>query len=373
MGVVNMLSRTKTLICKLIPYDVAKDIKFFFQNYAVITRELFQFRAIRKSQKQRIFYLGKTWHSNLGDLAQHYCIKQWIAENYPNSDAFEFEDHTVIYKYTKFTYKLKQTIRPNDIIVFQSGYTTQDLGGYHELMHRMVIQAVPDANILMFPQTVFFKEEVNRKRTSQIYNTAKNMLFLARDKVSYEMSKEMFPDIKVLLFPDIVTSLIGTYPYNSDRHGVLFCCRDDTEKFYDDNEIDELINRIKKMTMVEKTDTTISEDIYEIRANLKGFIDREIKKYSRYKAIVTDRYHGTIFSLIANTPVIVIKTNDHKVVTGVDWFKGVYDSHVFLADSLDNAYELVKSTLNNYPCNRLEPYFKPNYYDNLKDIFENKE
>ena len=33
-------------------------------------------------QVSRVFYLGITEHSNLGDMAQHYCIKNWIEENY---------------------------------------------------------------------------------------------------------------------------------------------------------------------------------------------------------------------------------------------------------------------------------------------------
>lgn len=51
---------------------------------------------------------------------------------------------------------------------------------------------------------------------------------------------------------------------------------------------------------------------------------------SHYKVVITDRYHGTIFSLIANTPVIIIKSTDHKVTTGADWFKGIYDDYVYV-------------------------------------------
>ncbi len=60
------------------------------------------------------------------------------------------------------------------------------------------------------------------------------------------------------------------------------------------------------------------------------------------KLIITDRYHGTILSLVAGTPVIVIKTTDHKVTTGAEWFRGVYDDYVYLAESLQQAYDIAK-------------------------------
>ena len=42
------------------------------------------------------------------------------------------------------------------------------------------------------PQTIFFKEEKNRKKCADNHNKAANMLFLARDMDSYEMAKLMF-------------------------------------------------------------------------------------------------------------------------------------------------------------------------------------
>ena len=86
--------------------------------------------------------------------------------------------------------------------------------------------------------------------------------------------------------------------------------------------------------------------------------------------VITDRYHGTIFSLVAGTPVIIIKTTDHKVVTGAEWFRGVYDDYVYLAETLDEAYELAKKLLSASLTNRLLPYFEKNYYDKLPAILE---
>ena len=96
---------------------------------------------------KRIFYLGITAHVNLGDLGQHYCILKWIQENYPDYSLVQFEADPVVYQKYDFIQRFKKVYRPQDIILFQSGYTTQDLGGYHNLMHEMVVEAMPDARI----------------------------------------------------------------------------------------------------------------------------------------------------------------------------------------------------------------------------------
>lgn len=92
--------------------------------------------------------------------------------------------------------------------------------------------------------------------------------------------------------------------------------------------------------------------------------------YSKYKVVITDRYHGTIFSLVACTPVIVLKTTDHKVITGAEWFKGIYDDYLFRAESLEEAYIKLKDTITLRHEYKLKPYFKAEYYDKLKAEIE---
>lgn len=318
----------------------------------------------------RVFYLGITNHSNLGDMAQHYCILNWIKTNYPTYQLVKFESDTVVDDRFGFIEKLKKVYRPSDIILFQSGYCTQDLGGNHEYMHRLIIDNMPEAKILMMPQTIYFQHEENRSRTSESYNRAKHMLFLARDFVSFKDAQSMFPAIQVKAFPDIVTTLIGTMSFNKKRNGVCICCRNDGEKLYTDQQIEGLANKVRATASVVITDTTIKESYKKIRHNLKYYIEREISNYAQFEVMITDRYHGTIFSLAAGTPVIILKTTDHKVTTGADWFKGVYDDYVYVAESLDDAFDIYQR-ISKKPCNhKLPSYFLDNYYNKLKAYFE---
>ncbi|MDO5558735.1 MAG: polysaccharide pyruvyl transferase family protein [Oscillospiraceae bacterium] len=318
----------------------------------------------------RIFYLGIPAHSNLGDLAQGVCIRRWLKKHYPDKHVVEIETNALVNTSFPLLDMLKKTYQQGDFIVFQSGYTTTDLGGYADEMHRAVIQVLPDARILMMPQTIFFEHKENEDKTAKVYSMAKNMLFLARDRVSFAMACNMFDNTHIKQFPDIVTTLIGTKEYKHKRDGILFCCRDDVEKFYSDKDIADLIKKCEDFSTVSRTDTTKYGNRLEIVNNAEKFIYEEIDNYAHYKVIITDRYHGTILSLVAGTPVIIIKSNDHKVITGAEWFKGVYDDYVYVADSLDNAYDIAKNLYNKELAHMLSPYFENMYYDKLPRIFK---
>lgn len=324
-----------------------------------------------ESAPNRVFYLGITEQPNLGDMAQHYCILKWISENYPTYELVKFESSVVTDNRFSFIPKFKSLYRPQDIIVFQSGYCTQDLGGDHELMHRLICDNIPDAHILMMPQTIYFQHQENMKRTANSYNGAKNMLFLARDFISYDMAKSMFPDIVVKAYPDIVTTLIGTLEFKNKREGVCLCTRNDGEKYYTDEQLASLVSKLEKNTSVHKKDTQGKVSFKTIRENLQHYIEEEIESYSHFKVTITDRYHGTIFSLCAGTPVIIIKTTDHKVTTGADWFKGIYDDYVYVAKDLDNAIEIYNQLMTKKFEHKMMAHMKKEYYDKLKQLFEN--
>lgn len=315
---------------------------------------------------KRIFYFGIPEHSNLGDLAQYYCIKNFLKKYY--SEYVVIEVFTRNYLDNSFGLRdyLKSTIKKDDLIFFQSGYCTQDIGGREDYMHQAVITDFPDNQLVMLPQTVFFNSIERELQASRIYDAHKKLYFFARDVVSYEIAKKMFPHIPVECYPDIVTTLIGHYEYSFKRNGVLFCIRNDSEKYYSENEIKTLIDYLSGKEKCDRVDTTIHEEPDVIRNNLKKYIEGYFEKFAHYKLIITDRYHGTIFSLISNTPVIVIQTKDHKVKTGVDWFKGHYADQVFLAKTIEEAAAIADKILGNHIYQKNEDYFEKEYYAKLR-------
>lgn len=336
----------------------------------VYTIQLYFFMNGTKG-RNRVFYLGRTENNNLGDNGQYYCIRKWINNNYPDFQLYMVCSSIITYKLRSWMYVFTRNFNyDKDIIIFQSGYCTQDLGGDHPLMHEMICEQLKEARILMMPQTIYFQHEENRQRISRNHNGAKNMLFLARDRFSFEQAQKMFPNIRVVLFPDIVTTLIGKYNFSRNRDKIFLCCRDDGEKFYSEEDIEHLRNRLMALAPVDFGDTQSPLSGDELRKVLKLSIEEEIERLSQYKVVVTDRYHGTIYALCANTPVIIIKTKDHKVTTGADWFKGVYDNHIYVAKDLNDAYEKAEAICKSFNYIPLHSYFEDNYYSGLKEIFE---
>ncbi len=322
-----------------------------------------------KEEQKNIWYFCAPAHENLGDLAQYICITKWIKENYSEYNIVEIPSMGILRFHQKIIKLLDKYIKNEDVFIFQSGYTMSDEHP-DDRVRKLILNRYKNNRCLIFPQTILYK---NNQKFIEMRNTLekrKNLLLLARDKTTYEYAKEKFVTTDVLLYPDIVTSLIGSYSSNKNRSGIALCVRNDGEKYYSDEEILDLKDKLSIYENIEITDTECKEINSVNIENATINVMNKINKFSTYKIIVTDRYHGTIFSLIAGTPVIVIKTNDHKVSSGVNWFKGIYDDNVWYCDSLDAVVDKVKEIHNNHNYKELDAYFKTEYYDKLKEKFE---
>lgn len=97
-------------------------------------------------------------------------------------------------------------------IIFHGGGNFGDLYSHHHELRHTVLNDFTDYKIVMFPQTVFFKNETNKMTTVENFAKHKGELFLAaRDQNSLGILKEMFKEvnkIKVELLPDMAF-LIG--------------------------------------------------------------------------------------------------------------------------------------------------------------------
>lgn len=329
-------------------------------------------KEVHTIEPKNIWYLDIPTHSNLGDLAQYWRIKLWLAENYPDYKVHEISAQTICYAEENFLSLMKKR-KKDDLIFFQSGYCTQDLGGTHDYIHKLVIKAIKDIPIIMMPQTILYLNKENEKSASKIYSVNRNVFILCRDFVSLDIAKRIFPHNTVMAYPDIVTSMIGSLkvPTKDSRKGIMMCCRNDSEKYYSDESLLQLSIELKKIDNVTRSDTTVSCDYTQLKNDISAHVLEMIRDFMNYKLIITDRYHGTIFSLIAGTPVIVIKTNDHKVITGVDWFKGIYDKRVCYIENISDVAKKSEEIINSYPYEQPHSYFNENYYMKLKKVIDN--
>jgi len=300
----------------------------------------------RFADKKKIFLFCTPTHSNLGDQAQLYCWLRLFARWYP--------EHRVICVPTRI--RLPQTIdtirkvlRHDDLIFIHSGYLIFDI--HPELPFILdIVRSFRNHPVTILPQTVNLMYGAKREEVADIFNSHPNLTLMCRDEVSYGKAQALFPNAMLKLFPDVVTSLIGSsnFKYDGKREGVLLCVRNDLEKFYTDEDIASLRSRFGNIR-VDVKDTTIKADEKQWFSRRETLIRTMISDMATYKVVITDRYHGTIFSQIAATPTVVIASTDHKLSSGVKWFPtDLFNDYICFANSLDEAYtkaaEILKRT-----------------------------
>ena len=317
-----------------------------------------------------IWYFGVPTHQNLGDQAQKFVILSWLARNYPDHRVIKIPSVCFNGGVRRTISAIREAISPEDLIVMQSGHT---MDGLHpdETAHRAIPDAFPDNRVVFFPTSIEFASRGGMRKDARAINKHPRTLFLARDPVSAGKARDLYPDIDVRLYPDVVTSLIGRYRFRESRSGLLLCTRNDGEKLYSYEEIDCLADKLTALGPLDRTDTTVDWksvglDSDEAWKRIEGVID----SYSRYRVVVTDRYHGTIFARIAGTPVVVLRTTDHKVTSGAEWFTNAGDEAIAVAGGLEQVSSLARGFMERFPDGAPAPAFAAPYYEGLKDVIE---
>lgn len=343
-------------------FRILRKIEFLRSQHYIRKQKNILANQIRdRRNTKRIFYFCPPTHSNLGDQAQYFCWLRLFEEWHPG-----YEVICVPQEYsTPATIQLiKNYVQADDLIYIHSGYLIFDP---HPELHFLcnVVDSFKDRQITILPQTVNLLDDRMQRYVSDCFNSHPNLTLLCRDEISLDKAQKLFTGCRLKLMPDVVTSLIGNreFYYEHDRDGILFCVRNDDEKLYTTEQIDELRERFNGIK-TRMCDTTIEASIWKWDRNREALIRSMLERFARFQLIITDRYHGTIFSQIENTPVIVLSSTDHKLSSGVNWFpKDLFSDNMHFARSLEEAYDLAQVILSRKGHITFNTtYFKDNYY-----------
>lgn len=337
----------------------------WLENHMPLDVEL---RKMMEMKSPRIILLGAPAHSNLGDQAQTYCIQSLVRKIWPERGVAVFEGNPLRKNYYYLLYFIRKIIAPEDILFVHSGYHCTDLFQKEEDLNEKIVRLFPERKIVFFPQTIHFKSEDSLERSKKIYNSHGNLTIMCRDEVSYGLAKEYYTKCKLILMPDVVTSLIGRRSYSENRKGIMLCLRgaENEESNITEEQKQLLINKLTELREVKVTDTDSPLKWSEIREKRGEVIEKEIAFYSQFELIVTDRYHGMIFSLIANTPVIVIPSSDHKLSSGVRWFPKEIYKKISLITDCSEIWETARKLLCEDKVYENPPYLYNRYFADFK-------
>ena len=290
--------------------------------------------------------------ANLGDHAQTVCIVEFLKEKYLDYDVYTFPT------FTKSTYndlfsaisRLTYFVSDEDIIVFHSGYHINDIycNEYFEMSPTTMIQLVAlelfkNNKCIFFPQTINMSHE-HLKKYASIIEKHSNAVIMCRDIFSRNLVRPYFATTELLIIPDIVTTWIGTYKksYKLDDHKKAYIAiRDQNQKesIISDKQIELICNTLKEKGFEVTLGSTLIDESYEtIKKNTKKIVMDKINEIAGYDVVVTDLYHGTIFSLIAGTLVVVLPGSDHKIKSGVDFFREIdeFENRFYYDDNINN-------------------------------------
>lgn len=265
-------------------------------------------------EKRNFIIIGSPNHGNLGDIAITWASLNILQSLYPQDNVFDIN-------MTDFPFDIDaiyHLIKKQDIIILQGGGNLGNVYLDDEMIRRYVISRFLNNRIIIFPQTINFTDDEEGIRelniSSRIYSKHKALFLCARDSKSNKKAENLL-HVQSVTVPDVVF----TQKYNMDieRNNVLLCFRNDGESNLDDS----LKRKINSIIVNHNYNVKITDTVIEFDGNSKERKDKLYSKLNEFcsaKFVVTDRLHGLIFSIITNTPCVIIPTKGTKITSVVN-------------------------------------------------------
>lgn len=297
---------------------------------------------------KKLILMGIPQHGNLGDNVIAFAEEKILKKYFPNFEIIQFPEDGL----AEYINNNRNMVNDNDVILLQGGGNMGDLYSYIEDGRRCAIQTFQKNKIIIFPQTLYYKNEIEFKKSMNIHNSHNNLVIMAREEKSYNYMKKYYDKCKIYLTPDIVLTMKEVY--NFKREEAILLLRSDEEKVLNEIEQNKIIELMKKMYgKYSVTDT----DLHQNNINLKGK-EREnilIKKFehlNKAKVIINNRLHGMIFAAITETPCVALNSYTHKIVESYKWLKDL--KYIELCDDINLLEDKIKKVTS---C-------KDRFYDN---------
>lgn len=238
---------------------------------------------------------------------------------------------------------------PTGPIFIHGGGNFGDLWITHQDFRERVLEQFPNRRIIQFPQSIHYKSQERRERSARIIGGHKNFVLLVRDEESKAFAEKHF-HCEVRLCPDMAFC-IGALEPEASEFPVLAMLRADLEKAgdadrsaYPDIPMEDWITESARQVRVAKAIGAASAllalkpaevRLRKLDAAAHNRFRRGIRQISRGRAIVTDRLHVHICSLLIGRPHAVLDNSYGKIRRFMAAFSGGTDLS-YKATSLDD-------------------------------------
>lgn len=275
-----------------------------------------------QNENKKIWLVNTPEHDNLGDHLIAKSELELIKKLKLEREVVEVTDMDYLWHREK----LKNLIKPNDVIVITGGGFLGSMWLYNgENTVREIITDYPNNKIIIFPQTVYFENNDRGKKeflkSSKTYKNHDNLVFCLREKRSYDLLKSFMPDeSKLHLLPDMGLFLKYNDTTKRIKGKIAFCLRSDKESILSANAKNKLIQTAGTQSSNISFISTHSGD-FEGKKNREEQIRNKMNEIASYSLIITDTLHCMIFAAICGTPCIAIDNLSQKVSNVYEWIK----------------------------------------------------
>jgi exopolysaccharide biosynthesis predicted pyruvyltransferase EpsI len=239
---------------------------------------------------------------------------------------------------------------PDGPIFIHGGGNFGDVWGTHQDFREHVLERFPDRRVVQLPQSIHYKSAERLEASKRAIGRHKDFVLLVRDTNSLEFAETHF-DCAVRLCPDMAFC-IGPIRAARPEFPVLAMLREDLEKAGDPEPLDlggipvedwitESKGRVRLAKALGAASALLVRRPGETRlrsldAAAHNRFQRGIRQISRAQAIVTDRLHVHICSLLLGKPHAVLDNSYGKIQRFMDTFSGS-TTLAYRAESLDDA------------------------------------
>lgn len=319
---------------------------------------------------KKVLIPGTPEHRNLGDSTIVTAEKYFLEKCGIPIDRIKEITFSEYQQYHKLLIKI---VRGNFLIAQLGGGNMGDQWLAEEKLHRNILVDFPRNAVVIFPQTIYYTNTIKgneeKEKSVSIYNRKKNLTLVAREKKSYEIMNNIYPDIQILLTPDIVLSstkeIYGVVP--QERKNILLCWRTDAEQVltqYDHHVIELYMQKCNYPYKV----TDMYSDCPVNKENRNKCVCRKMNEFASARLVITDRLHGMVFSAITGTPCIVFGNYNHKVEGTYEWIK--YLSYIRFVKSVEEMEEVFAELIVMEDCEYDNSPLVP-YFEKLEEVVKN--
>ncbi len=280
----------------------------------------------------------------------------WLGEMAYLKDRYGGKRPAYVSRIDDFSAEELEQAMPSGPIFIHGGGNFGDIWVAHQDFRERILERFPNRQIIQFPQSIHYASPGRIAESARAIARHRNFVLLVRDEESREFAEKHF-DCQVRLCPDMAFA-IGAIKPAAAEFPVLAMLRSDKEKAgdadlsaYGDIPVEDWTSESARSVRVSKAIGAASGlltlkpgevRLRKLDAAAHNRFQRGIRQISRGQAIVTDRLHVHICSLLIGRPHAVLDNSYGKVRRFMNAFSGGTDLS-YKATSLDDGIAWARS------------------------------